>query len=470
MPEESDKLKDTSIEESLNIAPPKKEDFDSAKKEEGDEGIVTGYRTLHPKDLEKTPSILNTPQTNKLEGKVISPQELKKENPSHKSMSDKSDRTRVDEIRKEVQGAKLTSLEISPYPQMEVFFPRLFAHLLDILIVGLPVFALAVFLLSLFLPLESVVESFKNTNSPPKDFYFVFYFVLFLAFVIYLSYFIFLEYKYGQTLGKKLFRLKVVDIYRLESPILLHSLYRNLTKFFLSRQLYLGYFWYLLSDTRQTWHDVVAKTYVVRSNWRGEILPGGPSSYEKKPFLFILSFIFVMAAFVSLIFISVYLGFNLEEQNLRVSDFAKKEDALILRDAIESYYINNSNSYPWNPGFEEPSNIGLNLVDSKGKLVSWISPDNPLSLISAGEINEKFLIKESLKELIVFYDSLVDQVRVCFKPRSNSYSQEAFFSNQGKRLSSNFGVYLCVETLSKKVNVPPKLNTTPQNIFREINR
>ena len=135
-----------------------------------------------------------------------------------------------------------------------------------------------------------------------------------------------MEYKYGQTLGKKLFRLKVVDIYRLESPILLHSLYRNLTKFFLSRQLYLGYFWYLLSDTRQTWHDVVAKTYVVRSNWRGEILPGGPSSYEKKPFLFILSFIFVMAAFVSLIFISVYLGFNLEEQNLRVSDFAKKED------------------------------------------------------------------------------------------------------------------------------------------------
>src|SRR3989344_5785541 len=164
MPEESDKLKDKSIEESLNIAPPKKEDFDSAKKEEGDEGIVTGYKTLHPKDLEKTPSILNTPQTNKLEGKVISPQELKKEGLSHGSTSDKTDRTRVEEIRKEVQGAKLTSLEISPYPQMEVFFPRLFAHLLDILIVGLPVFALAVFSLILFCFLFRLIFSLCNLS------------------------------------------------------------------------------------------------------------------------------------------------------------------------------------------------------------------------------------------------------------------------------------------------------------------
>jgi uncharacterized RDD family membrane protein YckC len=67
----------------------------------------------------------------------------------------------------------------------------------------------------------------------------------------------------GQTLGKKLLGIRVID-FRAGGPIgfgrgLLRQIGRILSGFV----LYLGYLWMLWDSEKQTWHDKIATTVVV---------------------------------------------------------------------------------------------------------------------------------------------------------------------------------------------------------------
>ncbi len=74
----------------------------------------------------------------------------------------------------------------------------------------------------------------------------------------------FLVGKHGQSWGRKLTDIKVVD--KLGNPIgFRKSLFRNFLALGLSASFfYFGFLWMLWNKERQTWHDLIMKTYVIR--------------------------------------------------------------------------------------------------------------------------------------------------------------------------------------------------------------
>lgn len=68
---------------------------------------------------------------------------------------------------------------------------------------------------------------------------------------------------YGQTLGKRLFHLKVVNT-SYQKLSFLQVLKREVLGKFISSLLFsLGYIWAAIDDKKQAWHDKIAKTYVI---------------------------------------------------------------------------------------------------------------------------------------------------------------------------------------------------------------
>lgn len=124
-------------------------------------------------------------------------------------------------------------MEIENYKKAS-FFSRFFALLIDLLIYLLIYFFLHFYNLERF-----------------TIFLFIFYFIYF-------------NKVFGQTLGKKILRIKVVDK-NLKTPSILSSFIREMFKFFISPILLnLGFLSMIIDKNKQTWHDKVAKTYVIR--------------------------------------------------------------------------------------------------------------------------------------------------------------------------------------------------------------
>lgn len=87
---------------------------------------------------------------------------------------------------------------------------------------------------------------------------------IFTVIVNYL-YYIWMIGKWGQTLGKKLLKIKVVDIYG-KAPGYKRAFIREVVgKFVSAIVLLLGYFWAIWDKKKQTWHDKLAQTAVVRA-------------------------------------------------------------------------------------------------------------------------------------------------------------------------------------------------------------
>ncbi|WP_139490553.1 RDD family protein [Brevibacillus dissolubilis] len=82
------------------------------------------------------------------------------------------------------------------------------------------------------------------------------------------AYIILLTWWTGQTLGKMLFRIRVVNANTHTSGERLSFgqviLREVIGKLLSSLVLLIGYLWMLFNDEKQTWHDKLAKTYVVR--------------------------------------------------------------------------------------------------------------------------------------------------------------------------------------------------------------
>lgn len=80
-------------------------------------------------------------------------------------------------------------------------------------------------------------------------------------------------WKYGQTPGKKIMRLKVVDTnyqpLSLKKAVLRESVGKSISNITFE----LGYLWVLINNKRQAWHDKLAKTYVVKTDSLGQFIP-----------------------------------------------------------------------------------------------------------------------------------------------------------------------------------------------------
>jgi len=70
-------------------------------------------------------------------------------------------------------------------------------------------------------------------------------------------------YMYGATLGKMVMKIKIIEIKTLQKPSLIASFNRAVFRMVSEMIFYLGFLWGVLNPTRQTWHDVTAKTLVI---------------------------------------------------------------------------------------------------------------------------------------------------------------------------------------------------------------
>jgi uncharacterized RDD family membrane protein YckC len=82
--------------------------------------------------------------------------------------------------------------------------------------------------------------------------------------LVLLAYFTFFEGSAsGQTVGKKLLNIRVVDLDNAQSIGFVRAALRNVVAYFVSVIFLLGYLWMLWDEERQTWHDKVASSIVV---------------------------------------------------------------------------------------------------------------------------------------------------------------------------------------------------------------
>lgn len=80
---------------------------------------------------------------------------------------------------------------------------------------------------------------------------------------IFVAYFTLSEGSSGQTLGKRVVGIRVVDFERRTTIDLLRALVRTVGRWISGLVLLLGYLWMLWDRDRQTWHDKLASTAVV---------------------------------------------------------------------------------------------------------------------------------------------------------------------------------------------------------------
>ena len=86
-----------------------------------------------------------------------------------------------------------------------------------------------------------------------------------VAMAISIGYYVYFISQKGQTLGKKAMNLRVQNIETGQNLNVVSAILREVVGKFLSGiVLCLGYFWMLWDDKKQTWHDKIAKSIVVK--------------------------------------------------------------------------------------------------------------------------------------------------------------------------------------------------------------
>ena len=78
--------------------------------------------------------------------------------------------------------------------------------------------------------------------------------------VIYHTFFV---WQYGATMGKMLFKMRVVDQSSFYNLTFLHSLVRAVVRVVSEGVFYLGFLWGVLNPTKQTWHDKASGSIVI---------------------------------------------------------------------------------------------------------------------------------------------------------------------------------------------------------------
>ena len=70
-------------------------------------------------------------------------------------------------------------------------------------------------------------------------------------------------YMYGASLGKIVAKIRVVEIDNLDNPRFFVSFNRAVFRIISETIFYMGFLWGMLTPSRQTWHDLTAKTLVI---------------------------------------------------------------------------------------------------------------------------------------------------------------------------------------------------------------
>jgi uncharacterized RDD family membrane protein YckC len=87
-----------------------------------------------------------------------------------------------------------------------------------------------------------------------------------IAIILTIAYYTYFEGLSGQTLGKRATGIRVVDIATGEPIGYTRAFLRYVGRIVSTIPIFLGYFWMLWDANKQTWHDKIANSVVVRSN------------------------------------------------------------------------------------------------------------------------------------------------------------------------------------------------------------
>lgn len=134
------------------------------------------------------------------------------------------------------------------------FWQRFFATLLDALII-----AVLSLIVSLVIALIFGVIFGSSGNNIAA------FISSLLQNIIYFGYFIYFIGSSGQTLGKMALKIKVVKEDTNLPPGYISALLREMVGKVISSVVFgIGYFWMLKDPKKQTWHDKIAKTIVIK--------------------------------------------------------------------------------------------------------------------------------------------------------------------------------------------------------------
>ena len=162
------------------------------------------------------------------------------------------------------------------------FLERFIAYLIDIIIV------------------LQVIFVFKSLLSINFD-----RLLIILLFIVYNTFFLSTQ---STTVGKKILRIKVVD----ENYNVLtfrKALIRELSKIFSELIYYIGFLWVLIDKKKQAWHDKIAKTFSVKINKEGNLIPIETEenvSLSRKIFFVLICFIQLLLTLIPLGFLLIY--------------------------------------------------------------------------------------------------------------------------------------------------------------------
>jgi len=96
-----------------------------------------------------------------------------------------------------------------------------------------------------------------------------------VALVLDMVYFTYFHGVSGQTPGKRLFGLRVIQVSG--APMTMGTAFLRWVGYLISKIfIYLGFIWIAFSKRKRGWHDMIAGTYVVRTGRSVETAPGVP--------------------------------------------------------------------------------------------------------------------------------------------------------------------------------------------------
>jgi len=115
-----------------------------------------------------------------------------------------------------------------------------------------------------FLLIFALWDSFANAQNTEEIILLTnsFVFEYMMMKIIYQAFFVM---QYGATLGKMAVKIHVIEVDTFGTPNVLVSLNRAIFRVISEMLFYLGFLWGMMNPSKQTWHDLTAKTLVVNA-------------------------------------------------------------------------------------------------------------------------------------------------------------------------------------------------------------
>lgn len=243
------------------------------------------------------------------------------------------------------QPAQSTRLQQANNYKKGSFLHRLAAYLLD----------------SLLLLVLNIVINIITSTVKLSALNFLGYLVAFLYSVLFIG-------SSGSTPGMKLLKLKAVST-QYQKIGYSTAIVRTLASILSGIGLNLGYFWTLIDHKRQTWHDKLANTYVVKLDNNNDVIPTTQDDdiTTGQKAIFVLAALMLPGIAILAILLAITLiVVNPAKQFSLVNNTKRMSDLKAVENAISQYKVDHNNQIP--PGVtsspEEISTQGVNLCSA----------------------------------------------------------------------------------------------------------